>query len=173
MVFQGKAPFIVTVLICSAAALLQITFATLNCSLCIYEQNVFQILVFMGIFYILLPNRQWKLGFIEFQEFDRVKWAGFLIFSVICFVGFALSSYHVLIQQGILPVPSFCEVPSFSLPSDVTGKQLDEMLREMSEAYPTPCDKYNWTLFGLSFAEYAVLTFGGLTIYNFIAYRQS
>lgn len=158
MLFIGRMPFIVTVFGCAIvlgmALVLEYGFGVVGCALCKYERMIMFIGGLLALPFIFTPAR-WRP-------------AGFALVGLVFLGGFVLSLYHVLIQQGIFPLPSFCKPPAIS------GElSLEEMRNQLLNTPFVPCNKVTWSLFGLSLAMYSMLFTGAVAAYNFIALMRS
>lgn len=158
MLFIGRMPFLVTTLICAIvfciAMILEHGFGIVGCALCKYERLIILVGGFCAFLSLFLPHRHYRIGFI--------------ITSLIFIGGFGLSLYHVLIQQGILPLPSFCRPPSVG-----SGMSIQDIRQQLLNTQFVPCNKITWSLFGLSLAAYNMMLTIGIAGYLLVAAKKA
>lgn len=158
MLFLGRMPFLLTALICAAviciALIMEYGFGILGCTLCKYERILILVGGVVAALFLFVPQRRRPLGF---------------LLIMVIFLGCGiLAFYHVLIQQGVLPLPAFCKPPSIP-----TNLSLEEMRQQLLSTVFVPCNKVTWSFMGLSLAAYNVLLSLFLAAYNFVAYQRS
>ena len=133
------------------AWIMEHVFGIQACQLCYYERYVY---IAAGIVALLgsLFNRNFCLAAL----------------SLIFFFGFALSLYHVGIQQGWVELPSFCKTAIFD-----TNASIEDLRAQILGTPMITCNVVSWDLFGISLAGYNTLTSLALSLLTFAFYRKN
>jgi disulfide bond formation protein DsbB len=137
----------------AAALIAEHVFGLKPCILCLYQRIPYlitAIIGFLGLFFALkkLPR---KTGFL-------------LFFAALIFLGqMVLAFYHVGVEQHWwVSVFEACK-------ADISGDDINALLKKIESAKSVPCDQIPWQLFGISMAGYNVLTAIAMSVISFLS----
>lgn len=136
------------------ALILEHGFHVLPCKLCHYERMIF---IIAGITSLL--------GLFIFPHWGRTT---LLILATIFAAGTGVALYHVGIQQGFFPLPSFCS-PS-AIPE---GLNINEIRDFLLKTPFVPCNEVTFSILGFSLSWYNALLTLVLGAYCLIVYKKT
>ena len=144
----------------AAALFFQYGMGLQPCILCYYQRVPYAAAIgIAGIFWALI---RWQVPLSWHKIFPAVM----RLLAAVFLAGAGIAFYHAGVEQHWWPGPDVCA--AFGQSTD----NIEELLKQVTQAPIVHCDKIQWSLFGLSMAAYNVLLSLGLCGYCILAARE-
>ena len=133
-------PYLVLIVLSFAlviAWVFEYIFNIVPCALCYYQRYLIISAIVVLATHVFILGSKYQYIFLALTGLILLACAG-------------TAAYQVAVENHLVEIPKICK-------SNATAQSLEELRAKLSSADSIPCDKIQWSLFGVSMAGYNII----------------